>query len=542
MQNSIALINPFSSLAGVSEKMAAPDPIEQREYLCHGELKTWHGPVGEVFSPIYMFDENQRLKPYRLGSFPEMDEKAMENVLDSAHKAYDLGRGPWPVMKVEERINHIETFLKRMQMLRNHTIQWLMWEIGKSYIDSAAEFDRTTEYITDTIETLKTMDQEWGQTKLHQDILAHVKRGPLGVVLCMGPYNYPLNETFATLIPAVIMGNTVIFRPARFGFLLMRPFLDLFRDCFPKGVINVIYGDGEKTAGTLMKSGRIDVLAFIGSSRVANILKKQHPRPNRLRSVLGLDAKNPAIILADADMDVTVNECVTGALAFNGQRCTALKMIFVHSSRKEEFLQQFCKRISKLKMGLPWDDSVDITPLPEPGKPDYLQQLVDDAILKGASVCNEGGGRSYMSFYTPTVLFPVKPEMRIFEEEQFGPLIPIVEFEHVDEAIHYMVQSQYGQQVSIFGTNPESIASLIDPLVNQVCRVNINTKCQRGPDVFPFNGRKDSAEGTLSVHDALRVFSIKTMVATRDTLANKTLFTAMIEHGRSNFLNRDSVS
>lgn len=466
----------------------------------------------------------------------------MQEVLDSAHQAYDLGRGQWPVMKVADRICHIENLLSRMQMLRDYTIQWLMWEIGKSYNDSAAEFDRTTEYIADTIETLKKMDREWSKTQVQQDILAHVKRGPLGVVLCMGPYNYPLNETFATLVPAVIMGNVVIFKPARFGLLLMRPFLDLFRECFPKGVINVIYGDGEKTAGTLMKSGRIDVLAFIGSSRVANILKKQHPKANRLRSVLGLDAKNPAIIMADADIDVAVNECVTGSLAFNGQRCTALKMIFIHCSRREEFLQKFCKRIQQLKMGLPWEDQVDITPLPEPGKPIYLQGLVDDAIQKGASVCNEGGGRSYKSFFTPTVLFPVKPEMRIFEEEQFGPIVPVVEFDHINEAIQYMVQSQYGQQVSVFGTNPDSIAELIDPLVNQVCRVNINTKCQRGPDVFPFNGRKDSAEGTLSVQDALRVFSIKIMVATRNTEANKKLFATMQEQNQSNFLNQDSIS
>lgn len=529
----------FPNLSDLPEGINPP-VLEQREYLCYGELKTWTGKINDVFSPVFLHSNNQ-LNRVRLGSYPEMDADAMQEVLQAAHQAYDLGRGEWPTMKISSRIRHVEKFLHVMQRLRKETINWLMWEIGKSEADSAAEFDRTTEYIIDTIQALKNMDRESSRLELELDIYAQVRRGPLGVALCMGPYNYPLNETFATLIPALIMGNTVIFRPARYGFLLMRPFLDAFKECFPPGVINVIYGDGEATAGTLMKSGRIDVLAFIGSSRVANILKKQHPRSNRLRSVLGLDAKNPAIILADADIEATVNECIIGALAFNGQRCTALKMIFVHRSIAHEFLKLFCSRVEQLKMGMPWEKEVNITPLPEPSKPEYLNALVLDALEKGASICNEGGGRATKSFFSPTVLFPVTSNMRIFEEEQFGPVVPILPFDDVEEPISYMVTSQYGQQVSIFGTDAKEIANLIDPLVNQVCRVNINTKCQRGPDIFPFNGRKDSAEGTLSVTDALRVFSIRTMVATRDTEDNRALFTSILEDRSSNFLSTDFI-
>lgn len=529
----------FPDLSDLPEGMVIP-LLEQSEYLVYGELKVWNGPKNDIFSPI-LIRNNNSLQRARLGSYPEMDAEAMEEVLLAAHKAYDLGRGQWPTMKVSSRIRHVEKFLHVIQKLRKATINWLMWEIGKSEADSAAEFDRTTEYIIDTIQALKAMDRESARLELNQDIYAQVRRGPLGVVLCMGPYNYPLNETFATLIPALIMGNTVIFRPARYGILLMREFLDAFKECFPPGVINVIYGDGEATAGTLMKSGRIDVLAFIGSSKVANILKKQHPRSNRLRSVLGLDAKNPAIILADADIEAAANECVNGALAFNGQRCTALKMIFVHRSIVKEFLRIYCSKVENLKMGLPWESDVNITPLPEPGKTAYLNELVQDALSKGASICNEGGGNAYESFYSPTVLYPVNSSMRIFDEEQFGPVVPILAFDHVDEPISYMVTSQYGQQVSIFGKDAREIAHLIDPLVNQVCRVNINTKCQRGPDVYPFNGRKDSAEGTLSVSDALRVFSIRTMVATRDTEDNRALFTSILEDRSSNFLSTDFI-
>jgi len=513
-------------------------PLEQRTYLSDGKVQKWDGPSTPVFSPIYKKVNGKPERIY-LGSYPEMGPDDSLKVLEHAQQAYDLGRGEWPTMKVKDRINCLQAFLEDLIPLREEIVLWMMWEIGKNKIDSINEFDRTVDYIIETIEALKELDRENSKLQLHQGIYAQIRRGPLGVVLCMGPYNYPLNEAFATLIPALIMGNTVVFRPARFGILLIHPLLSIFQKHFPKGVVNIIYGDGAKTAGTLMQSGNIDVLAFIGSSRVANLLKKQHPRSNRLRSVLGLDAKNPAIIMADADLSIAVNECVNGALAFNGQRCTALKIIFVHTSIIDKFLSRFCAAIEGLKAGLPWEDDVFITSLPEPEKPVYLKTLIEDALANGAKVINEGGAYFHLSFVSPTVLYPVTPAMRIYHEEQFGPVIPVLAFNNSSEIIDYIVKSDYGQQVSIFSNNSDEIAALVDPLVNQVCRVNINSKCQRGPDAYPFNGRKDSAEGTLSVSDALRVFSIRTMVATRDNETNKTLLNTILEERKSNFLSTD---
>ena len=518
--------------------MKLPMPIEQREYLTGGKLEHWTKSLSKVFSPVYIQKDGEFQQVY-LGSYPEMDSEEVLKVLESARRAYDLGRGEWPTMRFRDRIAGVQSFLEMMLLKRGEIVNLLMWEIGKNLSESEAEFDRTVEYIEDTIEAVKNLDRESGKIELSHGIYAQIRRGPLGVVLCMGPYNYPLNETFATLIPALIMGNTVIFRPAKFGILLIRPLLEAFQKAFPPGVINIIYGDGKNTAGTLMQSGKIDVLAFIGSSRVANLLKKQHPYSNRLRSVLGLDAKNPAIILPDANLDIAVSECINGALAFNGQRCTALKILFVHRSIVKDFLRLFCKKVEALKVGMPWEPDVSITPLPEPDKPAYLLELIRDALEHGASIANEGGGNFEKSLVYPTVLYPVNAQMRIYHEEQFGPVVPVLPFDNVEETIQYIVESNYGQQVSIFSNNPDEIASLIDPLVNQVCRVNINTKCQRGPDVYPFNGRKDSAEGTLSVSDALRVFSIRTMVATRENDTNKSIFNDILENRKSNFLSTD---
>src|SRR5437868_1222196 len=256
--------------------------------------------------------------------------------------------------------------------------------------------------------------------------MAQIRRVPLGVSLCMGPFNYPLNETFTTLIPALIMGNTVIFKTPKLGILLYRPLLEAFRVCFPAGVVNVVYGDGPQTIGPLMLSGKIDVLAFIGSSRVADVLKKQHPKPHRLRSVLGLEAKNAAVVLPDADLDLTVKEAILGTLSYNGQRCTALKLLFLHSEIADKFLEKFSKAVGNFKIGMPWESNVNITPLPEPGKPQHLAELVEEARQQGARVVNEGGGTINGTFFYPAVLYPVNPGMKIFSEEQFGPLIPIL--------------------------------------------------------------------------------------------------------------------
>jgi len=158
-----------------------------------------------------------------------------------------------------------------------------------------------------------------------------------------------------TLIPALIMGNTLVVKPAKYGILLHEPLLHAFAKAFPPGVVNFIYGDGATIIGPIMESGKLDIFAFIGSSRVADILKKLHPSPHRLRSILGLDAKNPAIVMADADLDVAVRESVAGALSFNGQRCTGLKMFFVHKSIADEFLAKFACAIDALPDGNPWE-------------------------------------------------------------------------------------------------------------------------------------------------------------------------------------------
>ena len=530
----------FPAKDTIPDHLKIEQPINQREYLINGELKEWSGNLNPVMSPIWLKEGNE-LKQQLIGYTPLLTTKESMEALDAAVKAYDLGRGLWPTMSVTERIEHIEKFLTEMRKKRDEVVKLLMWEIGKSLKDSEKEFDRTVDYIVDTIKALKDLDRNSAKLVEEQGFVAQIRRVPLGVALCMGPYNYPLNETFSTLFPALIMGNTVVFKPAKYGVLLIRPLLEAFRDSFPPGVINIIYGRGRETVGALMESGRVDVFAFIGTNKGANDLKKLHPKPHRLKAILGLDAKNPGIVLPDADIDNAVKECVSGSLSFNGQRCTALKILFIHRDVLDTFVEKFTAEVAKLKPGTPWDAGVGLTALPEPGKVDYLKGLLDDAIKHGAKVINENGGQSLETFFYPAVVSPVNDKMRLYYEEQFGPIIPIVPFSDDDEAIQYVVNSNYGQQVSIFGTDSKRVARLMDAFVNQVGRINLNTQAQRGPDTFPFNGRKDSAEGTLSVSDALRVFSIRTLVATKDSDSNKQMLASIIRNRESAFLSTDYI-
>ncbi|SDR93841.1 NADP-dependent glyceraldehyde-3-phosphate dehydrogenase [Pseudomonas oryzae] len=530
----------FPSMDAIPERYRLGAPIEQREYLVNGALRRWEGPLATVRSPVFLATE-QGDEQVVLGSTPLLDAEAALEALDAAVAAYDHGRGLWPTLRVAERIQYVEGFLARMREQRDSVVRLLMWEIGKNLKDSEREFDRTCDYIVDTIQALKELDRRSSRFELEQGTLGQIRRVPLGVALCMGPYNYPLNETFTTLIPALIMGNTVVFKPAKFGVLLIRPLLEAFRDSFPPGVINIIYGRGRQTVSALMASGKIDVFAFIGTHKGASDLKKLHPRPHRLRAALGLDAKNPGIVLPQVDLDNAVSEAITGALSFNGQRCTALKILFVHEEVLEPFLEKFSAKLAALKPGMPWDDGVALTPLPEPGKVEFLNGLLADALAKGARVVNPGGGAHRQSFFYPALLSPVTPAMRVYHEEQFGPLVPVVSFRELEEVIDYVLQSDYGQQLSIFGNDPEQVGRLVDAFVNQVGRININAQCQRGPDSFPFNGRKNSAEGTLSVYDALRVFSIRTLVATRFQPDNKELISDIIRNRQSSFISTDYI-
>jgi len=508
--------------------LALAGPLVCREYLLDGELRTWTGPMQEIFAPIFI-DEEAGPQRKLLGFCPVHDAETGHMALEAACAAYDRGLGDWPTRPPAARMACVEDFCRRMRAKRADIVRLMVWEICKSRKESGQEFDRTIEYIEDTLAALRRMLAESETAVTASGLSAKLKRSPLGVVLCMGPFNFPLNETLATLIPALLMGNTALVKLPRIGRLLFFPLMDCFRKAFPRGVVNILSG-GIETVSPAMTSGKVDVLAFIGTSRAAEAMRALHPRPNRLRCVLGLEAKNAAIVLPDADLDTTVQEVLRGAFGFNGQRCTAIKLIFVARAIAEAFLEHFAAAVAGLHIGLPWMPGVNITPLPEPGKVPFLNALLHDALDKGAHVVAAAGtqtGALDETLFAPTILCPVTQDMRLFHEEQFGPIAPVVLFDDPGEALRAIARSDYGQQASVFGGDAEVLAHLAERLHNLVSRVNINCKCQRGPDILPFTARRDSAVGTLSVTDGLLAFSLPTLTVLRDKPGSESILKAL---------------
>jgi len=500
--------------------------------LVNGKMIAWEGPCARQPSAVVTREPDGSTRAVDLGPVALASGEIGRAAVEAAALAWRGGRGEWPRASVAERIRAVKGFVGRARPLRERVALALMWEVGKPYKDCLVEFDRTMSYVEDTMATLAELDRASASAVHDGGFAACIRRAPLGVCLCMGPYNYAVNEVYTLLIPALIMGNTVVAKTPRFGVLANAILSEALAASFPPGVVNVVSGDGATVVGPIMESGLVDVLAFIGSAKTARILLRQHPRPNRLRSVLGLGAKNTALVLRDADLDAAAAEIVSGALTFNGQRCTAIKLVLAERPIAEALVERVAEGVARVRVGMPWEDGVTVTPMPDPAHLDYLETLVSDAQELGARIVNEGGGRRAATILTPAVLYPVTSAMELYRVEQFGPLLPIGVFDEEEQALAALEALPVGQQASIFGREPERVGRLIDHLANLVCRVNLNTQCRRGPDSFPFTGRKDSAFGTLSLSDALRVFSIRSIVATPESGA------AMLDDlkGRSRFL------
>ena len=489
-----------------------------------GDMVKHKGNFDVVTSPIIDSETGQRTI---IGKIASMSGNDSLSILDNAKLAWKNGRGVWPQMKALDRIDAIEKSVLLLKKRRDEIINVLTWEICKSVNDATLEFDRTMDFIEASIKAYKdtlssSQNSVW---KTINGIIAKVRRAAIGIMLCLGPFNYPFNETYATLIPALLSGNIVIMKIPTIGGLAHMLTMEVYKETLPKGTLQFITGGGRETIGPIMKTGDIDILAFIGGSKAADAIIKDHPHPHRLKVFLQLEGKNLGIVLPNADIDISVEQAVLGSLSFNGQRCTAIKLIFVHESIAAAFNDKLINAISLLKFGSPWVANVSITPLPELKKPAYLEELIKDALSKGAMLINEkfDGGVMHGNLMVPAVLYPVTSDMKVWHEEQFGPVVPVAEYADIEEVYDYIAKMPYGQQAAIFTTSPDDAAPIVDVLSTVVGRVNINTQCGRSPDSLPFSGRRSSAMGTMSITEALNVFSVETVVAAKKSDINENI-------------------
>ncbi|KAL2022457.1 hypothetical protein VTK56DRAFT_5286 [Thermocarpiscus australiensis] len=466
----------------------------------------------EVQTPIVTQDKPD--KHIVIGKFEMASKDLAMKALEAAERAYKLGRGTWASMSLYGRSNHMENFANDLEQKTDEIAQLLMWEIGKNTKDARDEVTRTVAYIRTAIKEARALADAESQWQEQKGIMCQIRHLPYGVVVASSPFNYPLNEAYTTFIPALLMGNSVIVRAPRNGATPHFPTLELFAKHFPPGTIQFLTGSGREVMGGLVGTGRVDGVAFIGTASSAKGLLQGAPNPQRLRVMYEGEAKDAAILLPDADLKVAIDSCASGMTSFNGQRCTAIKMIWVHQSQAEEFLKGLAQKIDSFKLGMPWEDGVKITPLCEDTKPEYVRELIVDALSKGAHIVNQGG-KCFKTLCALTVLAPANKHMKIWHEEQFGPVTPVAVYTDIQEPIDYVSMSEYGLQCAVFGYDEKLLGRVVDRLSYHVGRLNINAPDQRGPDVFPFTGRGNSALGILNAAEGLKHFSVPSMIATK---------------------------
>lgn len=471
-------------------------------------------------------DDVVTLKPVVIGELPQFDSESAVAVVHAAKAAWK--KGIWTnEFTLQDRIQAIRNFLNELKTMRDELSHILQWEIAKNVDDANAEVDRTIAFCEHAIMIAETeLSGEWSTVSKYH---AFIKRAALGIVMALAPYNYPLNECYATILPALLMGNVIVLKIPSIGGLVHLKTFEAFAKHLPEGTIHFVSGSGRATMPPIMKTGLVDALAFIGGSKAADDLIRSSPHPHRLKSFLQLEAKNLGIIFPDARwneyethkdvLEAHIDNLVTGSLSYNGQRCTAIKLIFIPEDLSEMIVPKLVEKVQQLAVGLPWQQTSGkyskITPLPNPGRIKYMKELLQDATDQGATLYSGGEilGGPESTLMTPAVVGPIQPGMRLYNEEQFGPIVAIATYQSIDDVFEYVDSSDHAQQVALFGYDTVLLQRCIDAWGAVYGKISINAAPGRSPDTVPFSGRRSSALGVMSVRDALLEFSIPTVVS-----------------------------
>jgi glyceraldehyde-3-phosphate dehydrogenase (NADP+) len=380
----------------------------------------------------------------------------------------------------------------------------LMREIGKPLNSAISEILRTAEFFK---ATAKSSLQIAGETIMgdalegySKEILSITYRVPLGVVLCIGPFNYPFNLTGSKIAPALMAGNSVVMKPPSQGPLTALHFgVILEKAGVPPGVFNIITGSGSEIGDYLVGHPLVDMINFTGSSKTGKHLAKTAGMKPLL---LELGGKDAAIVLDDADLELTSKAIVSGAFSFSGQRCTAVKRVLPMPGIANKLINKVTQETLKLTIGDPAKNNT-IGPLISSKQCDYVQGLIDDALEKGAIL--KCGNKRENNIMWPTILDNITEDMRIAWEEPFGPVLPFIRITSAEQAVEISNKSEYGLQGMIFTENVDLAFNIAQEL--EVGTVQVNGKSSRGPDHFPFLGTKSSGLGTQGIKYSIEAMS-----------------------------------
>lgn len=454
------------------------------KYLVNGQWRvSQSGKTIKVVSPI---------DGETVGEIGFLSQEEAEEAVVAAREA----QKGWENTLIHERV---EIILKAAQILTEQVdflTDLIISEIGKPRKEAKDEVIRTADLINYyaeegrrlTGETLSS-DAFPGYKKVK---LAIAERVPLGVVLAIPPFNYPINEGAPKICAALVVGNTVVLKPPTQGAISSLHLAYVFQKAgLPPGVLNVVTGRGEEIGDFLVSHPQVNCINLTGSYKTAQHVS-QIAGVKKL--IFGLSGKDASIVLSDANLDLAAQEIAKGSFSYAGQRCTGIKRVLVEKSVATEFIIRLQEVVKKeFALGDPRKEGITLGPIINDQTAEYIQSLLDDALNLGAKVVL--GGKREGRYLEATILRGVTGGMRIAWEEPFGPVLPIVEVKDSKEAVEIANQSEYGLQSSVFTQDIDKAFAIAQAL--EVGTVQINGKDARGPDHFPFMGIKHSGLGMV---------------------------------------------
>ncbi|MEG0258391.1 MAG: aldehyde dehydrogenase [Lysinibacillus sp.] len=391
------------------------------------------------------------------------EAKHVENAVTSAKAAFK----PWKKTASYERENYVKKFIALLREEENYqTIgKYINLEMGKPISAANSEAFYSADLAEYQSQWARRIDGEVVTSdSVTERIL--IEKEPLGVVGIIVPWNFPIYVLIRKVIPALIAGNTVVIKPSIKSPISALKIAELFQKAdFPKGVVNVVTG-ADEIVGEALTSSDLQMITFTGSTRVGQqIMKKGADR--MIRVSLELGGKAPAIVMADADLELAVAAITGGRLSNSGQVCSNTERVYVHESIKEQFVAKLVAAFEAVEVAdgrIHPDTTVGC--LVSSRDAARVDAMVQEAITEGATVLC--GGRILTelgdSFYAPTLLDNCHQQMKIVQQEVFGPVLPILTFSTIEEAIELANDSEYGLTSNVYTTSYQAVMTLTKEL------------------------------------------------------------------------------
>ncbi|HEX2454974.1 MAG TPA: aldehyde dehydrogenase family protein [Vicinamibacterales bacterium] len=386
---------------------------------------------------------------------------------------------------------------RRMEEQRDVLAEALTREEGKTLAESLGEVQRAINVIEFFAGEARRITGETIPSELPNNFCYTIKQ-PVGPVAIITPWNFPIAIPIWKIAPALVSGNTVVFKPASLTPLTATLIAGIFQDCgLPPGVLNVVFGGGREVGDTIVKHPAIRAVSFTGSNDVGTALY-QAAAARGIKCQCEMGGKNPIVILADADLDLAVESTVQGAFGSTGQRCTATSRAVVVDSIADEFLERLEARTAKLVVGPGMDPKTHIGPSVDDSQMKTVLDYVQIGKSEGARLVRggerlTGNGLDRGHFVNPAIFDRVTPEMRIAQEEIFGPVLSVIRVPDVARALDVANGVRYGLSASVYTNDVSKMFKFVERLDAGILHVNSPTV--GGEAHIPFGGMKATGVG-----------------------------------------------